>query len=228
MAETYGMKPRSFERHIALARERNREQVKRTADECKGHSLSYWTGKLQSAERTISQSQSRMQDAHQRLDQANATIDDPDEIDERTEAARFTVENCTLQIETYRKQIYTAQRDAFLCQQQVDRLLGNHAPHKIAQSTVDGQDVAAPVSQEHPCEPSSIESAEYFVARVMDTLEPLGLYIVDGQGHRLNSDGTFTETTIVQSPPAASTARLLPTVSDDNPRYIESNRDPAG
>lgn len=128
LAETYGMKPRSFERYIAKARERNREAIKRTADEAKSDSVSYWASKQQNAERTISQCQLRTQDAYRRLDEANAIAADESELDERREAAKFTIENCTAQIETYRKQAYLAQRDAFMCQQQVDRLLGNMAP----------------------------------------------------------------------------------------------------
>jgi hypothetical protein len=81
------MKPRSFERHIALARERNREQIKRTAEDCKSDSVTYWAGKLQSAERTISQAQVRMQDAHRRLDEANAIIDDDNVVEERNRPA---------------------------------------------------------------------------------------------------------------------------------------------
>jgi hypothetical protein len=138
-----------------------------------------------------------------------------------------TVGNCGEQIETYRKQIYTAQRDAFLCQQQVDRLLGTYAPTKLARTDSAGNDVALP-APDHACEPSNMESAAYFVGQLMESLEPMGLYIVDRLGRRMHPDGSYEAKTIIESPPVPSTVKLVPSTSEARPQCVEADHEGAG
>jgi hypothetical protein len=224
MSETYGLKGRSFERYIAKARELNREHLRRSADECKSDSVAFWANKLQQCERNISRDYARLQDAHGRLDDANSVLADDDELAERKEQAQMISDRCVKEIDGLKRSIYSNQHDSFLCQQWLDKLLGNLAPAKVAHTDTAGNDVLPPAAV-CAIEPTTVEYAESVVQQVLATLEPLGLYLVDRGGHRIRQDGTFEGQTIIEAPPAPPPAQPTPRLPGPQMNYDRSVND---
>lgn len=164
---TFGItSTRQVSRYMRLARARNREAIGRTADESLADSLGYWSGKQKEALQTIQRCKTDIEYHRTRIKSCEEIIDDPTALAERVDIAMEQQKRSVALMDDARRSIYTAERTSMECQDRIDRLLGNFAPVKVANTDSKGKDVPA-----HAAQPATVKEASERVAGLLEQLK---------------------------------------------------------
>lgn len=140
--ETFGVKYRQTHRYIRHARDRNLEYLNKTADQHLSDSVADWTAMRNDAEETIFRCTRQLQDAGRVMDTQQKVLADPHATDESRATALEALTECRKLIDSLNKRVSSCRMTIQLCRDRTDKLLGNYAPVKMAQTTTDGRDVA--------------------------------------------------------------------------------------
>jgi len=76
LARAWGIKPRSVEKYVSVARKRNRNFLASSEDELLADSLAWWIGKKQDGERTAKKARDRADYAEDEISAADETLHD--------------------------------------------------------------------------------------------------------------------------------------------------------
>lgn len=153
-------------KYIALARKRNRESIGRTADEALADSISYWSDKQREALQTIQRCNEDIVYHRDRIKNCEVTIDDPASLKERVEISRELLLRSVQLMDDARRTKYTSEKTSMECQDRIDRLLGNFAPVKVANTDSKGKDVPAQAIQ-----PATVQEATNRVTGLLEQLK---------------------------------------------------------
>lgn len=153
-------------KYIALARKRNREAIGRTADESLADSISYWSDKQREALQTIQRCNNDIEYHRERIKNCESIIDDPTALPERVDIALEQQKRSVQLMDDARRTKFTAERTSMECQDRIDRLLGNFAPVKVANTDSKGKDVPAQSTQ-----PATVKAATERVAGLLEQLK---------------------------------------------------------
>ncbi|MCC7422551.1 MAG: hypothetical protein IT428_19905 [Planctomycetaceae bacterium] len=147
LAVKWDVKPRYVERYLCVARARNREALGRDEVACRADSIGWWTEKLSEKEAQLRAAQVDFNNATITADRARRAIQSKEGDWEEAKKALREANNLKKRARYVMREI-----EPLLIQYQnaIDRLLGNHAPVKVAQTTKDGKDVAKPAEPVDP------------------------------------------------------------------------------
>lgn len=165
--ENYGVGYRQTHRYIRHARDRNLEHLNKTADQHLADSVADWQKMRHEAEETIRRCRRQMAEAENVQRNQSAILSSPNASEEAQIAASAAMAECRKLIDALGRQMASARITIQRTRQEMDRLLGNHAPMKVAQTTKDGRDVAKAADGPEPAEPAKTidELAAAFRAR---------------------------------------------------------------
>ena len=149
------MRPRSVEQYLTVARERQRELLGRPAPDARADSLDFWRRKQQEAQGRAAQGREEMRLAQESIKKAEAVLDDHKAKDEAKEIAAIRLKAAVTRQDHARRTIWAAEQQVREDQGVIDKLLGNHAPVKLARTTPEGEAVDKPAAPEpEPTDPN--------------------------------------------------------------------------
>jgi len=160
---------RQVGRYIRLARERNKQAIQRTEDEALADSIGLWSSKQRDAQQAVGKARQSIEYHTQRIRECEAIIDDPvlkgEDKREKIEIALIQQKRSVQQLDDARRTIFSAERTIMECQDRIDRLLGNFAPVKVANTDSKGKDVAVAI------QPATVQEATNRVTGLLEQLK---------------------------------------------------------
>lgn len=160
---------RQVGRYIRLARERNKQAIQRTEDEALADSIGLWSSKQRDAQQAVGKARQSIEYHTQRIRECEAIIDDPvlkgEDKREKIEIALIQQQRSVQQLDDARRTIFSAERTIMECQDRIDRLLGNFAPVKVANTDSKGKDVAVAI------QPATVQEATNRVTGLLEQLK---------------------------------------------------------
>ncbi|MFH5805603.1 hypothetical protein [Alienimonas sp. DA493] len=129
-------------KYLTRARGRNRELVGKSPEDCRSDSLLYWRALKAESMQARAEGRKEFKAATEEIERAQATLDDPTSPDEQTETAMARLKLASRRQEKAGAKIGACERNAADYQDRIDKLLGNHAPLKVSETTPDGKAVS--------------------------------------------------------------------------------------
>ena len=128
-------------KYLTRARGRNRELIGKSQEDCRSDSLLYWRALKAESMQARAEGRREWAKASEEIERAQETLDDPTNPAEQMESALSRLKLASRRQEKAGAKIGACERNAADYQDRIDRLLGNHAPIKLSETTPDGKAV---------------------------------------------------------------------------------------
>ena len=140
LAADWGVRRRTVERYLCRARARNRELVGLSPEDSRADSLLFWRDLKAGAMRDRGEARAERDAAADDAGRSADVLADPDRSGDHG-AAAARLKAASRRRDGAAKRAAACERNAAEYQDRIDKLLGNHAPVKLSETTPDGKAV---------------------------------------------------------------------------------------